>query len=211
MATSPFQRAKVIAPAAGRLLSLETLRAQCEVVPIDGDSDAETHPDDALLLGLLDAAVAHAEEFTGRAINLQTFEVAFDKLPAAGAAITLPRPPLVEVISFSAQNDSDGELDPADYVVDDYGDAARLMPVTNWPTFAEATNNVRIRFRAGYQSEVDPDSDAQPLPGNIRQAVLLLVGHWYANREDATERAPTSIPEGFRALLRPMRVRLGFA
>ncbi len=41
------------------------------------------------------------------------------------------------------------------------------------------------------------------LPPALRQAVLLLVGHWYNQREDATIGQMNSIPMGFEALVRP--------
>lgn len=209
MKTTRILRVKTIEPPTGHLLSIETCRAQCEVVPIDGDSDSETHPDDALILGMLDAAVEAAEDFTGLSIQLRTLEIALDEFP--DGAIEIPRPPLVELISVSAGNDSDGELDPATYTLDDYGDMARLKPVTTWPTVIAAPNTVKIRFRAGYSAEGAADTDAPPLPSAIRAAILLMTAHLYANREEGADKAVTSIPFGFHALLRPKRVRLGFA
>ena len=205
-------RAKVLVHPTGHLLSIETCRQHLEVVPIDGDSDNETHPDDGLILDMLDAAVAHAEQFTGLSILLRTWEAALDSFPAG--AIELPRPPLVELQSFSVVNDSDGELDPATYVVDDYGTPEQpvlLWPAVSWPTITKATNTIKVRFRAGYQSETDPDSDAPPLPRSLRSAILLTLGHLYANREDSVEKALASIPNGAEALMRPLRVRLGMA
>lgn len=209
--TTRIIRVKEVAGPAGRLLSLATCRRQCEIVPIDEDSDGvQTHPDDDLLLEKLDAAVDFAEDFTGRAINLRTFEIGLDEFPAGG--IELPRPPLVEVVTFYAGNDSDGLLDQGlDYVVDDFGTCAIVTPVVAWPRFTKATNGIRLQFRAGYASEEDPDSDAPRLPPAIRSAILLVMAHLYENREDSTEKALLSIPTGATALLRPKRVRLGFA
>ena len=212
MADVRILRAKVITHATGHLLSLETCRDHLEVVPIDGDSDNETHPDDALILGMLDAAVAHAEQFTGLSILVRTWEAAMDELPADG--FELPRPPFLELLSFSAVNDSDGEFDPAAYVVDDYGTPEQpvvLRPATSWPTVTKAPNTVKVRYRSGYQSEEDPDSDAPPLPRSLRAATLLVLGHLYENREDSVEKALASIPNGAEALMRPLRVRLGMA
>lgn len=212
MADVRILRAKVLTHPTGHLLSLDTCREHLEVVPIDGDSDSETHPDDALILGMLDAAVAHAEQFTGLSLLVRTWEAAMDDLPAAG--FELPRPPFIELLSFSAVNDSDGEFDPADYVVDDYGTPEQpvvLRPATIWPQVTKAPNTVRVRYRAGYQAEEDPDSDAPPLPRSLRAAILLVLGHLYENREDSVEKALASIPNGAEALMRPLRVRLGMA
>ena len=123
-------------------------------------------------------------------------------------------PPFIELLSFSAVNDSDGEFDPADYVVDDYGTPEQpvvLRPATSWPQVTKAPNTVKVRYRAGYQTEEDPDSDAPPLPRSLRAAILLVLGHLYENREDSVEKALASIPNGAEALMRPLRVRLGMA
>lgn len=207
--------AKVIAGPTARLLSLDTLYAQCEVVEYTSDG----HPDDQLLLAYLDAATAHAEKFTGRSLLVRTYEFAMDNFPRTNVsgelqpAIEIPHPPLIEVLSFTWSDDSDGELEQdVDYIVDDYGDKAKLRAVSTWPTLAAAyPNRVKCRYRAGYQSEEDPDSDAQVLPGDIRAAVLLTVGHLYANREATVEKAMSELPLGIDALLRPNRVLLGMA
>ncbi len=70
---------------------------------------------------------------------------------------------------------------------------------------------MKVRYRSGYQSEEDPDSDAPPLPRSLRAAILLVLGHLYENREDSVEKALASIPNGAEALMRPLRVRLGMA
>ena len=68
-----------------------------------------------------------------------------------------------------------------------------------WPAITAATNAVKIRYLAGY----DIDSDGgEALPKMIRAAVLLVVGHLYANREASTEVALTHIPLGVESLLR---------
>jgi uncharacterized phiE125 gp8 family phage protein len=217
--------AKIIERSTARLLSIETLRAQCEVVTIDTDSDGNvSHPDDALLLAYLDAATDHAEKFTGRALLLQTFEFALDEFPRWGSGvlcrrpgelhpgIEIPYPPLIEVIRFAYGDDSDSELEAdTDYVLDSYGDKAVLRSVSSWPSVTAYPNVVKVRYRAGYSSEVEPDSDAETLPGGIKAAVLLTVAHLYANREASVDKAMQELPLGVEALLRPWRVLTGMA
>lgn len=206
--------AKIIAREGGRLLSLDSLYAQCEIVEFSSDG----HPDDALLLGFLDAATAHAEKFTGRTLTVKTLEFALDAFPRTcdptelPPAIEIPGPPLIEILSFTYADDSDGELEAdIDYVVDDYGDKATLRPVSSWPSLTATTpNRIKCRYRAGYQTEEDPDSDAEPLPGDIRAAILLTVGHLYDYR-DLSGDAFANLPGAVEALLRPNRVLLGMA
>ena len=197
---------KVIDESDEPVLPLATLRQQCQIVTIDVDSDGiDSHPDDGLLLGYLAAAVEHAEDFTGLSIALRTYEMAWDKFPPE--ELVLLRPPFIGLLSFVAGEDSDGEVDPDSYTIDTYGTFARVIAFSGWPFVTTGTNAIRVRFMAGYRD----DSDATPLPASIKQALLLLVGHWYANRESVAEGSYAEVPQGFEALLRPKRVRLGIA
>lgn len=206
---------KIIVQAEGHVLTLEECRRQCEIVAIDDpDSDGlnQTHPDDDLLLGYLDGAVEMAEAFTGLSIALRTYEVALSSFPrwisgcpprVASAPIEIPNPPLVEVISFQSNDGSDGPMDSASYVIDDYGIVPLVRPVAAWPASDGMVNGIKLRYRAGYSSE---DSDAQPLPKLIKQAILMTVAYWYENREDQED-----LTQQAKLLLRPLRIRLGMA
>ena len=55
--------------------------------------------------------------------------------------------------------------------------------------------NVSVTFVAGYAS----------VPTPIVQAMLLLIGHWYQNRETANANPVTSLPLAFEALITPYR------
>lgn len=44
------------------------------------------------------------------------------------------------------------------------------------------------------------------LPTRLVQAVLLLAGHWYNQREDVSAVQMHSVPQGFDALVKPFRV-----
>jgi uncharacterized phiE125 gp8 family phage protein len=217
---------KLIESVDGPMIPIETLRSQCNVVITDIDSDlVESNPDDNDLLGYLEAAIEHAEDVTGLSIALRTWEIALDNFPQSwpGCAphhhrngIKLPRSPFISVESFFAPEggSSDGEFDLGDdYIVDDFSQPPRLLPVTSWPSMTSSTNAIRIRFRAGYRTDSYFDTDydgAQTLPASIRQALLLLVGHFFENRENSVEKALSTIPHGFQTLLEPKIVRIGF-
>jgi uncharacterized phiE125 gp8 family phage protein len=226
----PQGKVKLVSTVDGPMIPIETLRSQCNVVITDIDSDLiESNPDDNDLLGYLEAAIEHAEDFTGLSIALRTWELALDNFPHSwpphswhGCAthdngIELPRSPFISVESFFAPEggSSDGEFDLGDdYIVDDFSQPPRLLPVLAWPFMTSSTNAIRIRFRAGYRTESYFDTDydgAQTLPAAIRQALLLLVGHFFENRENSVEKALSTIPQGFQALLEPKIARIGFA
>lgn len=186
------------------IITLAECRAQCSVVPYDDDSDGvETHPDDALLLIYRDAAIEAAETFTGLSIRLKTYEGALDAFPDDGAEIEVANPPLVEIESVLYGNDSETTA-YADWTLDDYSKPARIKPLLgDWPTLDYPLAGVKIRFQAGYT--------ATTLPKALKQAILLMIGDWYEHREDSTEKAATTIPNGAESLLRPLRVNFGMA
>lgn len=57
-----------------------------------------------------------------------------------------------------------------------------------------------------YEDEVpETDPDGLLIADDILLALMLLVGHWHENREEATDAAKASIPFGFTSLLEPYR------
>lgn len=198
---------KIIALSVGEPLTLEECRAHLRVQPYEVDSnDSGTHPDDDLIMAMQGAARAHCENFLGMSISQKMYELSLDQFPSG--PITMPVSPLMSVESVTVGEGSDALLDDTAYTVDHFSVPERLLPVTVWPTVTAAPNLIRIRFVAGYGD----GSDAEPLPPEIRAAMLLMLGHLYEHREAVNiGSAPNELPLGVEALLRPRRVRLGMA
>lgn len=201
-------------------ITLADLRTHLGIEPYEVDSSggAATHPHDTMIMAMLGAAREWAENFTGRAIALKTYELALDEFPAS-EEIELPHPPVVSVESviYTDSNLDPITIDAANYVLDQHQETAGYVKAAltyDWPTPAAVINAVKIRYRAGYQIP-EPDSsvedDADPLPYAIKAALLLMVGHLYANREAVADKQMFEVPFAADALLRPLRVRLGFA
>lgn len=144
----------------------------------------------------------------GRALIKQTLELRLDGFGGvrSSAEIDIPFPPLISVASVK-YDDTDGTeqtLDPSLYRIIG-GATARLVPAfrTFWPATRNQEESVRIRFDAGYgPAEAD-------VPAAIRHAVLLLIGHFYENREAeivGLRAAAIELPTGVDALLSPFRV-----
>jgi uncharacterized phage protein (predicted DNA packaging) len=55
-----------------------------------------------------------------------------------------------------------------------------------------------------YVASIGVVEDSPPQP-SIGHAILLLIGHWYSNREAATEAPPKAIAFGVDTLLAPYR------
>lgn len=166
--------------------------------------------DDDFIAAIITAATRHAEEFTGRAFIDQTWEITLDEFPTN--EIELKKPPLIEVVSvkYDDGNGDEMTLDPSGYVVDGISEPGWVVLSGNWPTTFDSINAVRVRFRAGYlDSGVSPAEENVPL--DIKQAIMLEVGTFYAQRE--TIRIGDSVVNltAWEALLRPHRVERGMA
>lgn len=64
--------------------------------------------------------------------------------------------------------------------------------------------------RTMYDKDTDPgfedDPDALLCHENVDVAMLLLVGHWYANREAVNTGTTSALPFAVEALLQPYRI-----
>lgn len=175
-------------------VSLAEARAHCRVTPDE---------DDALLAGYILAARQHVEVHTRRALMQQTWDLTIDD--AWPDIITVPRPPLVSVVSVSYL-DTTGVLQvlPADqYLVSVGGIEGRISPAygQSWPSVRRQLDAITVRFTCGY------GTNPGDVPNPLRQAMLLLVGHWYENRETVVlGTIATELPLSVKALLFPYRV-----
>lgn len=164
--------------------------------------------DDALIDTLIAAATSHLDGYSGilgRCLIEQTWELYYDTFPSGDLKI-----PLGNLISVTSVE----YVDPAtllyvswaasNYEVDAVSLDGWVIPVNGWPTIADTSNAVRVTFKAGY------GVTAATVPAAIRAAMLLLIGHWYANREPVVIGETAAVlPMAADALLAPFR-RVGF-
>jgi uncharacterized phiE125 gp8 family phage protein len=193
--TVPLSPIRTVAPAV-RPVSLEEAK--------DHVGAAEYDDDDRKLEGYIDAAVAYIEIF-GQALITQTWKVKLCTWPCDG--IRLPLGPVQSITTVKYYNsvNSQATLSAANYAL--YTDA--LGPYVGWlhgysvPSLYPRADAIEVTFVAGYGSA--PES----VPAPIRHAILMLVGHWYENRETVNVgQTVTEVPLGVTALLGPYR-RLG--
>src|SRR5690625_358702 len=152
-----------------------------------------------LLKSYIASARAYLEDFTGRSFCLKTYKLTMDKFP--GRMIRLPFPPLQEVISFQ-YTDKEGiphEIDQESYIIDTESFPARIVLKTgcSWPTNLQEINSVQITFKAGHEE----------LPNALQQAMLLLIGHMYEERQPViVGTSVETLPFSISALTWPYRV-----
>lgn len=162
-------------------LSLQEIKTWCRV-----DHDDE----DLLLTGLADSARDFVEQYTGRAIIPQTVSVLLDNVPA-GRTVPLPRLPVSATPNLALTvYASDGTTTAAQgFVIGD------LLYSTG--SSFPAGERLHITYSAGYVS----------VPGNLRTAMLMLIAHWYENREAVLTGTITSqVPLHVTNILRFYRV-----
>jgi uncharacterized phiE125 gp8 family phage protein len=186
----------IIAPTAEPLTLNE---ARLHLRLIAAPTDMTPLPEDAYVTALITAARQGAEHITGRALMLQTLELALDEFRDADEPcrrlqgphsyrVTLPRPPLVSITSVT-YIDQDGAsqtlpvydvLNPVAhaYQLDSYSQPARIVPAygTCWPAIRCQPNAVVVRYQAGY-------ANSAAVPQEIKNWMLLRIGALYENRE----------------------------
>ena len=160
--------------------------------------------EDTLIDGLITAARQYLEQIIARAFVTQTWQYILDAFPSG--EIRLPRPPLQSVasITYKLKSGLVETLDAAHYVVDTTAEPGLIVraPGYDWPTDElYPAGAVTVEYDAGYGDA------ATDVPRGIRQALLLLTGHWYENRETVViGQTGNSLPFAADALLWPYRV-----
>ncbi len=171
-------------------VTLTEAKAQCRV---------DISDDDALITSLIVAARQYCEGIDWLAYMTQTIEFWLDGWPADDE-IELPRPPLQSVASveYYDVNGVKYTLATSVYDVDlvSTPGAIYLKYLQTWPTLQLRDRNaICITYDAGW------DTPAY-MPQTIKQAILLLVGYWYEQRESVLiGTISKSIEFGVNALL----------
>jgi len=176
---------------------------------------ASTTDRDNYINGCIAAATDYVEQFLGRRLIDQTWELYLDAFPTTGdMQIKIPFPPLISVLQVAYDDPSGFEqiIATGNYYVDNVSEPGWvvLQTVTTWPTPIDAINSVRVRFRAGYLSTGSPQVAA--VPPAIKQAILLLIAEMFEHRETSVVGAIVSaMPWSAEQLLRQYRILLGMA
>ncbi|HJZ42692.1 MAG TPA: head-tail connector protein [Hyphomicrobiaceae bacterium] len=163
--------------------------------------------EDTLVSSLIITSRLHIEAALGLAFITQAWSYFLDAWPAS-REVRLPLRPVQSITAVRLYAaDESIETVPADtYMLDGAANPARLVrnDTAAWPKPSRAANGIEIAFVAGYGNL------AASVPAPIRQAILLLVAHWYEHREPVELGAPgVPVPPMVSELLLPYRsVRL---
>lgn len=188
---------------------MTTARVSAPLVTPVSLAEAKAHlrvdasDEDSLISSLIQAAVSHldANGVLGRAMVTQSWAEWVGNAPGSVRLTVGPFQSLTSVEYY----DSDNAFQTA--TVSNFetwldGDFALVKPKSgqSWPNTYSRPDAIKITYVAGFG---DAGSD---VPQGIRQAILLLVGHWYENRIAATDVRIQEIPLAVDALIGAERV-----
>lgn len=180
----------IITPPTVWPVTLEEAKAQVRVRHDD---------EDAYLTSLIKAATRYVERTLSLSIAAQTWKLTLDSF---SDYIELPRGPVTAVTGIEYVDEA-GETQTASealYTTD--LSSSRQWIVRNsdatWPDVIDGVNAVSITYAAGM--DLAPD--------DLKHAILLLIGHFYANREAATDKPVVEVPLAVDALLQTYRTVL---
>jgi uncharacterized phiE125 gp8 family phage protein len=135
--------------------------------------------EDVLINSLIVTSRMTIESALGLALISQTWTLVRDAWPQ-GSTVKLPIRP-VQSINSARVLSATGvptNLAPADYVLEGQGTPPRFVRTGwSWPQPGKVAGGIEISFVAGY----GPNPSDVPSP--IRQALLLLITHWYEHRD----------------------------
>jgi uncharacterized phiE125 gp8 family phage protein len=175
-------------------VSLTVAKAQCRV-----SHDRE----DELIGEYIVAAREYCEKFQGRAYVEREYTLF---VPFA-TELELPMPPLVSVDSVTLTQDGDETTLAADtdYRVDSTGPVAVLI-LEDTVSVSGEVNTLTVVYTAGY------GETAEVVPGTFRQAMRMLISHWYDTRGLSLEPGQVGGEVAFavKALLTQERVNWSF-
>jgi uncharacterized phiE125 gp8 family phage protein len=190
--------------------------------------DEAFEDDDDLIAGYIASARDYCERIMHRAIFNQSWMLTLDEFPSQtrldvaympipswdGAwyretAIRLPMARTVSVESVTWIDDAGTEhtLPPTSYRVDTKSEPGSVIPIAGayWPLISGLyPGAISVKYTCGSYGD---GSDLSKVPPSIVNAILLLVGHWYAHREATDPQASKQAEFSVAALLRPYVVR----
>jgi len=170
----------------------------------------ETPDDIAQVTGFIQTAQTWIEAPTGwlgRSLRKQKLAYDLPNWAPSGCfePIPLPAGPVIQVtaVKYYDTNNALQTLDPAQWFADRLGTTTASLcfaQAFSEPTLYCRPSAVSIEYFAGYET-------TDKIPAAIKNAMKMLVAHWYANREAvATVGELQMIPTGYQDLLTTFRL-----
>jgi uncharacterized phiE125 gp8 family phage protein len=178
--------------------------------------DAKVHlrvdhdEEDAYIAGLVQAATDHLDAehgILGRALITQRWQLTMQAFPAGALYLPVGRVQQVTSVAYYDTDNAEQALATDQYrlIINDESAIMELVAGVSWPSTYARSDAVKVQYDTGYG---DTPAD---VPQAIRSAALLLVGHWYENRDAVIVGTISSeLPLAVQTLLSNYRVTRGF-
>ena len=200
--------------AAGTVVTVDEMRAHSIIYH---------NADDAWLQSALDAAQEYAENHIDRAVQLTRWRLYFDQWPRVD--ICLPRGPIraIEAVRYIDIDGAEQMLMPDQFHTSANSTDGRVRFKSGLPSLKDndGLSQVHVQFITGYGQYIptagyphafplvyqSATPSAYEVPKVLRQAMQMLVGFWYENRETVAVGTITSdMPHAATDLLHQLRV-----
>jgi uncharacterized phiE125 gp8 family phage protein len=193
-----FQRSVLV-----RVQQSDTLPAPVTITEAKAHLRIVDDAEDDFVIALIRAAQDKVEGDTGLVLRARDVAIAFDNWN--GHSLPLWRGPTNSVTSivYDDPNGAQQTLAANQYRLRDYWGAKVIVPANgvSWPELENVSGCVRVIYNAGYANNY-------AVPSSLRQAALLLIGHWYENREAVnSDRSPVTVPMAYDSLITHYRVK----
>ena len=147
------------------------------------DIDSSNTDQDAYIQELIYAVQDEVEDRCDLSINAETWELRLDTFPLEIEIYHFP----ISAITSVKYIDGDGAeqtVSSDNYKTDLISKPARIVPYDSyaWPTTKDTwPHAVKVRYVTGFTSP-------SVCPADIRQAMYLIIGDWFTNRQDKGRR-----------------------
>ena len=160
----------------------------------------------AFVTSLITVARQLVEDRTWRPLISQVWAMQFDYEELSLNIYYINKSPLLSVqnVTYYDENNDLQTLAANQYEVDIYGSPSRFRLI-NIPKTKQRMNALQVNFTCGY-------ANAASVPLPIKQAMYLIIGHLYENRQDVvTGTQVHEIPDSSKDLLEAYRNNFIFA
>lgn len=174
---------------------------------LDTFGSPPAHPEDDLISLYISAARQFCEDYLGHSIAYRTSVIYFDRLK--DGFIDLDEWPVssIDLFEYVDSTGANQTLSASSYILDSASAPARVYSVGDWPSVKTSVPNVAtLTVTAGYTDGQSPNP--HPISKSIKNAILLMVGHLYENRQQVGQKMD-SLPYGVEDLLNLHRTNRG--
>lgn len=204
-----------------RRIFTRTIAPMAMAVPLSQLKDQlriTTDAQDDFLISILKDAISWIEEYTGRSLMYQQWELAMDVegVPiesdyGQGSFIPLDRGPLyvtspIVSIKYFTLADVEKTMSVDDYWADIAGRRVVLKSLMSWPSDLRPLRSIVVLYYTGYSQ-----TDQEKIPRPLRRAILELATYWFTQPSAVLVGSISKELEfGIRESCSPFNLNLGF-